>query len=289
MTESPSEPIDAERRVGTRRHGPAGSSLLSGALHRGAARFHDLRTAVGLLLLAGTALAVLGTAAFAWVAARVRSGRTQAFDDGVLRWLGAHRTPLLSDAALEVTFWGTATVVILLAVVVALFLWLTRQRWASALLLYASLGTTLLDGILKAYFDRPRPQIFAWGTQAHLTSFPSGHAMSAATVYTTLAYLAARLERHRGARVATWIVAALIVVLVSLSRLFLGVHYPTDVAAGIVVGLAWAGFCMATLEAAQMVARRRRARRGGDLPPDALPAERPEAQGPDAQRPSSRS
>ena len=81
--------------------------------------------------------------------------------------------------------------------------------------------------------------------------------MSAAIVYGTVAYLAARLQRHHWSRVVTAIVALVLIVLIAASRIYLGVHYPSDTLAGMVIGFAWAAFCMATLEAIQLVARRR--------------------------------
>ena len=75
--------------------------------------------------------------------------------------------------------------------------------------------------------------------------------MSAAIVYSTVAYLAARLHRRKWARWLIMIAALILIVLISASRLYLGVHYPSDVIAGAAIGLAWAGFCMATLEAIQ--------------------------------------
>ena len=78
-----------------------------------------------------------------------------------------------------------------------------------------------------------------------------------ATVYATIAYLVARLEKRRSTRRVTYVLAALFIVAISFSRLYLGVHYPSDVAAGLVVGWAWAAFCAATLEAAQRYRRRR--------------------------------
>ena len=81
--------------------------------------------------------------------------------------------------------------------------------------------------------------------------------MSAAIVYSTVAYLAARLHKRRWARVTVMLIAFLVIALISLSRLYLGVHYPSDVVAGVAIGLAWAGFCMATLEAIQKFSVRR--------------------------------
>jgi undecaprenyl-diphosphatase len=138
-----------------------------------------------------------------------------------------------------------------------MFLWLTKHRYSALLLLIAAGGGIILNGLLKAGFGRPRPQIFDWGITVVSWSFPSGHAMSAAIVYGTVAYLAARLQERRLHRAITMMCAATIIIAIGASRLYLGVHYPSDVLAGVIIGLAWAGFCMATLEAIQLYARRR--------------------------------
>jgi undecaprenyl-diphosphatase len=80
--------------------------------------------------------------------------------------------------------------------------------------------------------------------------------MSATVVYSTVAYLAARLQRTFAARFSIMAIAALVILLICVSRLYLGVHYPSDVIAGVIIGLSWAAFCMATLEAIQLYARR---------------------------------
>jgi undecaprenyl-diphosphatase len=225
---------------------------------RGIARVaHNFYAAFGIFLLAGASVAIAGTYAFAKFAGHVSSGRTQAFDDAVLRWIGEHRPVSLEPVMLEITFLGTGTVVMMIVAVSALFLWLSRHRYSAALLLIATLGGILLNNLLKHGFGRPRPQVFEWGSHALSSSFPSGHAMSAAVVYGTVAYLAARLQRKHWHRVVTMIAAVIVIFLIAATRLYLGVHYPSDVAAGILIGLAWAGFCMATLEAIQVYARRR--------------------------------
>lgn len=211
----------------------------------------------GILILAGGAVTLGGTYAFAKFAGHVTSGRTQAFDDAVLRWIGEHRPLNLEPVMLEITFLGTGTVVLAVVAVSAMFLWLTRHQYSAALLLISTVGGILLNNLLKVGFDRPRPQVFEWGSQALSSSFPSGHAMSAAVVYGTVAYLAARLQKRHLHRVFTLMAAFLLIVLIAITRLYLGVHYPSDVLAGIIIGLAWASFCMATLEAIQVYARRR--------------------------------
>jgi undecaprenyl-diphosphatase len=246
----------AERRAESRGPLTPLSDPLFRALRASAARAQTLRTALGLVILAGGAVAVLGTWGFAAIAAHVRAGRTQAFDDAVLTWVGQHRSAALDQALLEITFLGTGLVVMVMVGVVALFLWLTHHKYSAVLLVAATSGGIVLNNILKAGFDRPRPQVITWGTHAITSSFPSGHAMSAAVVYATIAYLAARLERHRWARALTMLAATVLIALIAWSRIYLGVHYPSDVFAGLLIGLAWTGFCMATLEAFQKLARR---------------------------------
>lgn len=211
----------------------------------------------GIFLSAGAAVAIAGTYAFAKFAGHVRSGSTQAFDDAVLHWIEQHRSPSLEPIMLEITFLGTGTVVMMIVGVSAMFLWLTKHRYSALLLLIATGGGIVLNGLLKGGFGRPRPQVFDWGQHAVSSSFPSGHAMSAAIVYGTVAYLATRLQVRRLHRVLTLLGAALLIMAIALTRLYLGVHYPSDVLAGLIIGLAWAAFCMATLEAIQLYARRR--------------------------------
>lgn len=212
--------------------------------------------AVGIFVALGGAIAILGTWAFVAFAGHVRSGATQAFDDAVMRQVALHQEELLKHVMLEVTFLGTGLVVGMIVVVSSLFLWLTRHRYSASILLVATFGAIVLNSLLKAGFDRPRPQIFQWGTNALTSSFPSGHAMSAAVVYMMVAYLAARLEAKRLLRWLVMLVAVVLVVLIAASRVYLGVHYPSDVFAGVLVGLAWAGFCIVMFDAVNRVARR---------------------------------
>ncbi|MGH7618239.1 MAG: phosphatase PAP2 family protein [Gemmatimonadaceae bacterium] len=209
----------------------------------------------GIFLLSGTAIAIVFTWAFSELAKHVSKGSTQPFDDAIMHWIGAHQIPLLESVMLEVTALGTGTVVGMIVLIAGTFLWLNRHRHSAILLIVATLGGIVLDNLLKIGFNRPRPQIFEWGTHAASSSFPSGHAMSSAIVYGTVAYLAARLQRDALARILTFVLAAIIIVMISVSRVYLGVHYPSDILAGLLIGIAWAAFCMAVLEAAQLYAK----------------------------------
>lgn len=210
----------------------------------------------GILILGGTLIAVALTYGFARLAAQVVSGKTTSFDESAMRYVGAHQIPWLTNAMVEVTTLGTGIVVAMIVAVAALFLWLYDYKQSATLLLVTTLGGMLLNNVLKAGFDRPRPRIFEWGTHAMTSSFPSGHAMSSAIVYPTVAYLAYRLHKTHFSRALTLLGALILVVLISFSRVYLGVHYPSDVLAGVIVGLAWSAFCMATLEVAQLYAKR---------------------------------
>lgn len=248
-----------ERRQERRGHFHVARDVVFGALRAALRVVNDFRVAVGLVVVAGMVVAVVGTAAFVTLANHVNLGRTQPFDEAVLRWMGAHRIPWLETSLLEFTALGNGLVTVVVVGVAALFLALTRQRYPALLLVAATAGGLVINGVLKHAFHRPRPAIFAAGARVLTTSFPSGHAMGSTVVYTTIAYLAIRLQPPGWQRWLTTAVATLLIATICLSRLYLGVHYPSDVLAGVAVGLAWSALCMTALEAIQLAARRRAA------------------------------
>lgn len=259
----PQTPYDNDRRdaptpthTATRGHFRLAWDLIFGLLRFIRKHVKNAYAVFGIFLLSGAAVAVVFTYLFAKFAGHVKSGGTQAFDDAVMRWIAEHQNPMVQQAMLEVTALGTGVVVAMVIFVAALFLWLNKHKHSAILLLVANFGGIVLNNLLKLGFDRPRPQIFKWGTYAASSSFPSGHAMSSVIVYGTVAYLAARLQQRHASRALTLSFAAVIILLICASRMYLGVHYPSDIAAGLIIGLAWAGFCMAILEAAQLYAKR---------------------------------
>jgi undecaprenyl-diphosphatase len=250
---------DAERReddARTRGRSQIAWNLIFRLLRLIAKHAQNVYAVFGIFLLSGAVLAVACTWMFAELAGHVQSGKTQALDDAVMRWMGAHQSANVQNFMIEVTSLGTGEVVAMTVLIAGLFLWLNRHKHSAALLVVATLGGLLLNNLLKIGFDRPRPHLFEWGTRAFSSSFPSGHAMNAVIVYSTVAYLAARLQRNAASRVLTMLLALALIALICVSRLYLGVHYPSDIIAGIVIGLAWAAFCMAVLEAAQLYAQR---------------------------------
>jgi undecaprenyl-diphosphatase len=257
-----SEPPNDDRRQApatsssTRGHTRLAWDVVFGGLRLIRRHVQNAYIVFGIFLLGGAILAVVCTWAFAEIAGHVRSGATQTFDDNVMRWMAEHQTETMQKVMLEVTALGTGTVVAMIVFVAGTFLWLNKHKHSALLLLVATFGGLMLNNFLKTGFNRPRPQIFKWATYAVSSSFPSGHAMSSVIVYGTVAYLAARLQQRAASRALTLGFAALIIALICISRMYLGVHYPSDIAAGLIIGLAWAGFCMAVLEAAQLYAKR---------------------------------
>jgi undecaprenyl-diphosphatase len=243
--------MSEERRAEKRGPLSAYSNPLYRALRASIDKAGSLVGALGIFLVGGLIIAAIGTGFFVLMADHVREGGTQAFDDSVMRWMGAHQSSNLDAVMVEITALGTGVVVLMVVAIAALFLVLTNHKYSAILLLVSTAGGIILNGILKLGFNRPRPTIFLPVVHAVSSSFPSGHAMSAAIVYSTVAYLAARLHKSPWARWLVMTAAFLVIALISISRLYLGVHYPSDVIAGVAIGLAWAGFCMATLEAIQ--------------------------------------
>lgn len=211
---------------------------------------HAFYAMAGGLLTGALGLALLAVWALFGLAAGVMSGRTARFDEGVLLWMNRRATPTLDLAALQVTALGNGLVVAAICVVAATFLWLAGHRGYAALVTAGVGGAWVIYPLLKLAFDRPRPRLFEWRADyAHSSSFPSGHATLSMALLILLAYAVHRLANHRGASVAAVLVAGTTVLLVGLSRLYLGVHYPSDVIAGYMVGFCWAVFCALAMEA----------------------------------------
>jgi undecaprenyl-diphosphatase len=250
-------PLTSERRTGARGHFHLLWDFVFRGLRALGVRAGSFYATVGVFLVIGVVIAIAGTLAFAEVGEWVQKGLTQSFDIAVLEWMHQHHSPFLTQMATELTYLGTGTVVMMIVAVAALFLWHTQHKHSARLLLAAVAGNIILNGILKLFFHRDRPTVFEWQTTAVSSSFPSGHAMSATVCYGTVAYLVIRLQKHHWSRVLTGTAAVILILLICATRLYLGVHYPSDVIAGMLVGLAWAAFCMATLEASLVIARRR--------------------------------
>lgn len=190
---------------------------------------------------------------FTELAGEVIEGDAQTFDERMVVRLRRADDPAvpvgpawLKEAALDITAMGGQTVLTLVVAVVAGYLLLQRKLNAMWLVLIASAGGWGLTAGLKSLFGRDRPSVVPHLVQEQSLSFPSGHAMMSAVVYLTLGVLLSRLVAGPVAKAYVFGVALLATLLVGVSRVYLGVHYPTDVLAGWAAGLAWALLCWLT-------------------------------------------
>lgn len=204
----------------------------------------ELRGLLALFLVSGPA------AAFLLLASLVVTGRAHDFDERILllfRVPGDPADPVgpfwMESAVRDVTALGGYLILVAITLIVAGYLLMRGKRLSAVLVLAAVFGGMIWSNLLKLLFDRPRPDVVAHLTDVHSLSFPSGHAMLSAATYLTLGALLARTERSPAVRAYVVSVAVATAVLIGLSRLYLGVHYPTDVLAGWCAGAAWATVC----------------------------------------------
>jgi len=196
-------------------------------------------------LLALVAIAA-GVWAFGEIATRVDEGHTQGFDRRIL--LSMRRpgdlAPIGSrafqEAARDVTALGSVVVLGIVAIGVAVFFVLDGKSHLAAFLAVSIASGEGLSILLKEFFDRPRPEIVPHAAYASSSSFPSGHSMMSALTYMTLGAMLATYHKRRRLKAFFLITAALLVLLVGLTRVYLGVHWPTDVLAGWTAGGVWA-------------------------------------------------
>jgi len=162
----------------------------------------------------------------------------------VVRYLAGHRTAWLTSSMRDLTWLGSTVVLVPLVVVVGLAARRRTRSWASLAELALSLGgAVVLYDLIKVLVGRPRPRVGPLVSTATGYAFPSGHATQTAAVAVTLAALAAALTSSWARKVIVWSVAVLVCLIVGFSRIYLGVHWPTDVLAGYALGALWAALC----------------------------------------------
>ena len=213
--------------------------------HRG---FHPLTWLGGhemavLLALAGVVAGVWG---FALLADEVLEGGTQAFDQ---RLLLAFRTgpthapvgpPPVQEAARDITSLGGTAVLTIVTIIAAGFLALDGKRHMALFLCGSVLGGLAAGTTLKDVFQRPRPDLVPYSVYVSGASFPSGHSMMSAVTYLTLGALLARSHQRKRLKAYFLLMAIFLTVAVGVTRVYLGVHWPTDVLAGWTAGAGWA-------------------------------------------------
>jgi undecaprenyl-diphosphatase len=205
---------------------------------------HDVIVLLAVLLVVSS---VLG---FIKLAEAVSGGQTRSFDEAILRALRDPSNPekligpaWMTLAVRDVTSLGGVAVLVLVTLIAFGFLLVAGKRHAAVFLLIAAVGGMAANSLLKDYFERPRPTVVPMLMEERSFSFPSGHSMMSAVIYLTLGALLDRFVEGRRLKLYCLSVAMLLTFLVGCTRMFLGVHYPTDVLGGWVAGLTWAVLC----------------------------------------------
>ncbi len=203
-----------------------------------------------LELLVVLALGAIAMFTFVELAGLVREGHSLAFDRTLLlamRTPGDLADPVgppgFEETARDFTALGSLGVLAIVAGAVVGYLLITRRLASAVLVLAATGGGALVSTLLKNAFHRTRPELVPHAVHVYTASFPSGHAMLSAVTYLTLGALLMRLHESRLAKAYVMGVAALLTLLVGVSRVYLGVHWPSDVLAGWCVGACWALAC----------------------------------------------
>ncbi|HAZ43278.1 MAG TPA: phosphatidic acid phosphatase [Cyanobacteria bacterium UBA11369] len=210
---------------------------------KGYARLLPLLSAIRVGGLLAAALALWG---FALIADEVLENQTQKIDSAILLALLSLHTPLLDRVMRVITFVGEPSFLLVICLIVASWLLWSRHRSAATTLAIACIGAIGLNFLLKNLFARTRPMLWQRSVDVSFYSFPSGHAMVSLVIYGMLSYLLATRFHRKSKSILS--VTILLIAAIGLSRLYLGVHWPTDVIAGYAAGLVWLIACIFSLE-----------------------------------------
>lgn len=209
-------------------------------------------------LLVRFMLAAILAFAFFKLASEVAEGDTFALDRRIILSLRSAADPSrsvgppwLTEAMIDMTAVGGVSVLTLITVLVAGYLLAARRAATALFVIGAIAGGSAISIGLKAFFVRARPDIVPHLVQVDTTSFPSGHAMNSAIVFLTLGTLLARTRTDRSTSLYLVAAAMVLTLLIGASRVYLGVHWPSDVLAGWCIGAAWATLCATVAQALQ--------------------------------------
>ncbi|MGO4706435.1 phosphatase PAP2 family protein [Microvirga sp. 2MCAF38] len=210
--------------------------------------------------------------AFVLIADEVVEGETHAFDRALLMALRNPANPAdplgpvwLEEAARDMTGLGGTAVLGIITVSAIIGFLMAGKRGTALLVLIAVDGGMILSSLLKNGFDRPRPDLVPHAMEVYTASFPSGHAMLSAIAYLTLGAIFARTLPRKRLKAFIMSLAVFLTLIIGVSRVYLGVHWPSDVLAGWSVGAAWASLCwFVTLQ----LQRRGQVERPGERAPE---------------------
>ena len=194
---------------------------------------------IGSILSLGLAFAAAALFFFAWLTDEVLEGDTKAFDETIRNFVHGFAGESLTTLMNLSTMLGSTAFLMALSVgVIVIFLLKNRKRGA-ALFAATMAGAIILNFVLKLSFHRPRPVPFFDTPLPDSYSFPSGHSLFSVCFYGVLAWLITARITNRSAQISIWSLAVSLVLLIGLSRIYLGVHYPSDVLAGFAAAFVW--------------------------------------------------
>ena len=217
---------------------------------------------ISFSLLLGLATAIAALVFFGWLADEVLEGETRHFDDVTRAAVHTLASPALTTAMRGISFLGST--LFLTAMTILAVAWFALRKWGREAKLFAltMIGASVLNTTLKLVFQRPRPVPFFNLTAPETYSFPSGHALASCCYFAGLAAILSGRIKSRRTRTIVWIAAAAMFLLIGLSRIYLGVHYTTDVIAGFAAALIW---ILVVRFVELQLARRRRRNAGSQL------------------------
>ena len=212
---------------------------------------------LSIALIIGLLTAAAALLLFTWLGREILEGEVLAFDDRLRTLVHDVASPRLTTIMRAASFYGGPAVLIPAGLVAAAAFLVKGWRRGALLAVVTLAGAGLLNLLLKFSFARVRPASFFDYSLPGSPSFPSGHALYAASVFGGLAVLLTARIRSLLLQLAIWFVATALILLVGLSRVYLGVHYPSDVLAGYAIGVVW----VTAVAFGDRLARHRRRRR----------------------------
>jgi undecaprenyl-diphosphatase len=197
------------------------------------------KAALSRTLILALVIAILLAVGLGWLATEVIEGDTMRFDLDARNTIHAHATPALTTAMIVVSVIGEAYVMFPLTVVIVAAFWHLGHKYRAALFAIAMSGALAIDVPLKLAFRRERPNASFYYPLPRSYSFPSGHALFSIVFFGTLAALISPGLHAKWKKAILWAAAAFLAAVIGFSRVYLGVHYPTDVIAGYAAALVW--------------------------------------------------
>ncbi len=201
--------------------------------------FGSIRLALGTLLFVGMLSAIGAMFFFGWLADEMIEGKTRYFDTTVRNFIHEFAFPALTSVMQLASFLGSTLFLTIFGVLIVITLYLRKHRHGALLFTITTVGASILLVLLKLAFKRVRPEPFFDTILPVSYSFPSGHSLASFCFYGALAVILTDRTNKLGHQIIIWISAITMILLIGISRIYLGVHYPSDVVAGYAVGLIW--------------------------------------------------